>query len=61
MNGVLFSERASCDNKWTGMMSAVFFYQRLIKWQLTFTYLFFESVNANQNNEVKSIRTSCNV
>jgi len=61
-SGILLNERASCSKKWTDMMSAIFFLSEAhTNDSSLFTYSFFEYVNAEQNNEVKAIITSCNI
>jgi hypothetical protein len=62
ISGVLLNERASCPNKWTDMMSAIFFLSEAdTNGSPLFTYSLFGSVNGEQNNEVKAIITSCNI
>ena len=63
ISGVLLDERSSCANKCMDVMSTIFF---LISMSVTngishSTYSFFESVNAEPNNEVKATITICNI
>ena len=61
ISGVPLTERASCPNKWAHMMSVFHFYQRLVQVAVHCLHTHFSSLNAEHNNEVKAITTSCNI